>query len=470
MNKLSRTLVFIGSDWFSAGASWLLFFMYRKEFIEPQKFGYQIPIEFDRNFYSGIFLIPLLWLFLYALSGSYHEVFRKSRVRELTRTFNTSVVGVLLLFFAFLLDDTVSSYKTYYQSVFILFGIHFTLTFCLRYFLVLQQRHWISQRRIGFNTLIIGNSSRAMDLVTELERGDSQGFFLRGFIQTGNEIHADLGQTLPSLGGLNIISDVVRDKNIEEVIIAIESSQHPVLNEIINELEGLAVRIRIIPDMYDILSGSVKTTQLFGTPLITVNTAIMPEWQFALKRLIDVLVSATVLLLFWPLYLLLAAAVKMDGKGPVFYHQERIGFRGKPFSIHKFRTMRVGAEQGLPQLSGGQDDRRTRVGKVLRKYRLDELPQVWNVLVGEMSLVGPRPERQFFIDQIVQKAPHYKHLLKVRPGITSWGQVKYGYAENVDQMVDRLKFDVIYIENMSLALDFRILFYTIWVVVKGRGK
>lgn len=279
-----------------------------------------------------------------------------------------------------------------------------------------------------------------------------------------------MGSALPQLGAIQDMSAVVRDKNIEEVIIAIESSQHGILNEIINELEGVAVRIRIIPDMYDILSGSVKMTHLFGTPLVEVNTSIMPEWQFAVKRLMDLFVCISILLLFWPVYLFIAIAVKLDSKGPIFYNQQRIGFRGKPFYIHKFRTMRLDAEQSGPQLSGQHDDRRTKIGKILRKYRMDELPQVWNVIVGEMSLVGPRPERQFFIDQIVQKAPHCKHLLKVRPGITSWGQVKYGYAENVDQMVERLKFDIIYIENMSLALDFRILFYTVWVVVKGRGK
>jgi lipopolysaccharide/colanic/teichoic acid biosynthesis glycosyltransferase len=197
---------------------------------------------------------------------------------------------------------------------------------------------------------------------------------------------------------------------------------------------------------------------------------MMPYWQKSLKRIMDVGASLLFLVLFSPIYLLLVAMVKMGSKGPAFYKQERIGLNGKPFYIHKFRTMYVDAERHGPALSSREDPRITPIGKYLRRYRIDELPQFWNVLKGEMSLVGPRPERQFFIDRIIEVAPHYKHLLKVRPGITSWGQIKFGYAENVEQMVERMKFDILYVENMSLAMDFKILFYTILIILEGRGK
>jgi exopolysaccharide biosynthesis polyprenyl glycosylphosphotransferase len=226
----------------------------------------------------------------------------------------------------------------------------------------------------------------------------------------------------------------------------------------------------MIPDMYDILSGFVRISSIFGTPLIEVDALVMPQWQQSLKRVMDIFCSLFALLILTPLFILLWALIKMDSKGPVIYKQPRVGRWGKPFTIYKFRTMRVDAEKNGPALSSSADNRMTKIGKWLRKFRLDELPQFYNVLIGDMSLVGPRPERQFFIDQIVPLAPHYKLLHRVRPGITSWGQVKYGYAENVDQMVERLKYDILYIENMSLALDFKIAIYTILTILKAEGK
>jgi exopolysaccharide biosynthesis polyprenyl glycosylphosphotransferase len=209
---------------------------------------------------------------------------------------------------------------------------------------------------------------------------------------------------------------------------------------------------------------------VLGTALIEINHQIMPTWQMVLKRLIDVVVSLSVLIVLSPLYVLLAIAVKATSEGPIFFKQTRIGLHGKPFSIIKYRTMVVNAEANGPALSSKEDKRITGIGRTLRKYRLDEIPQFYNVLVGDMSLVGPRPERQFFIDQIMPVAPHYKHLQRVRPGITSWGMVKYGYAENIEQMIERLKFDILYIENMSLAMDFRIMIYTVKTIIQGRGK
>ncbi|HQV74887.1 MAG TPA: sugar transferase, partial [Flavobacteriales bacterium] len=237
-----------------------------------------------------------------------------------------------------------------------------------------------------------------------------------------------------------------------------------------NELEGTSVRIKIIPDMYDILSGSVKMTSIFGAPLIEVNPQIMPAWQFSLKRVMDICASSLALLILTPVYLVLAIAVQFSSKGPIFFRQERIGKHGRPFRIIKFRSMYSDAERDGPQLSSAKDPRITPIGRWMRRTRMDELPQFWNVLKGDMSLVGPRPERQHFIEAITEVAPHYRHLHKVRPGITSWGQVKFGYAENVEQMVRRLKYDILYIENMSLAVDLKILAYTVLIILKGDGK
>jgi exopolysaccharide biosynthesis polyprenyl glycosylphosphotransferase len=218
------------------------------------------------------------------------------------------------------------------------------------------------------------------------------------------------------------------------------------------------------------VSGQVRMNNIIGTALIEINHEVMPQWQIVLKRFLDIVVSLAVVVFFSPIFLMIALLVLMSSKGPVFFRQERLGLHAKPFKILKFRTMFIDAEQAGPQLSSTHDPRITPIGKFLRKYRLDEIPQFFNVLIGEMSLVGPRPERKFFADQIVKIAPHYKHLHRVKPGITSWGQVKYGYAENVEQMVERLKFDILYIENRSIAVDLRVLIYTVLTILQGRGK
>ena len=209
--------------------------------------------------------------------------------------------------------------------------------------------------------------------------------------------------------------------------------------------------------------------RIIGTTLVDVSFEPMPAWQANLKEMLDYFIAIVGLLLSAPVALILMAVIKTTSKGPVIFKQERIGQHGKPFHIYKFRSMYVDAEANGPALSNQTDPRVTPVGRFMRKTRLDEIPNFINVLKGEMSIVGPRPERQFYIDQLVKVAPHYLHLQKVKPGITSWGQVKYGYAENIEQMVERLKYDLLYLENMSLYIDFKIMIYTILTIFKGKG-
>ena len=209
---------------------------------------------------------------------------------------------------------------------------------------------------------------------------------------------------------------------------------------------------------------------MFDVPLVEIKHEFMPLWQFTLKRLIDVLIALLAVIFLIPFYLLLIVLIKIDSEGPVFFYQERLGINGELFKIIKFRSMYIDAEKHGPQLSGDRDSRVTKLGKVMRRYRIDEFPQFFNVLFGDMSMVGPRPERVFYANQILSRAPHYKHIRKVKPGITSWGMVRYGYASNVDEMIQRLRYDIIYIENMSLFNDLKVLIYTFKIVFQGRGK
>ncbi len=275
---------------------------------------------------------------------------------------------------------------------------------------------------------------------------------------------------LNQLGSTKDLKEIIEKNKIEEVILAGENHESEIIKSLLSKLEGKNIIIKTIPDMEDILAGSVKMNSILGAALIEISPDHMPQWEKSAKRAFDIVFSICALTLGSPLYVALAVLVKMSSKGPIFFLQERIGIHGKPFFIIKFRTMFTDAEKMGPALSKNNDPRITKTGRILRKTRLDELPQFWNVLKGDMSVVGPRPERQFYIKQIVEKAPQYYYLQKVKPGVTSWGQVKYGYAENLEEMIERLKFDLIYMENRSLLVDFKIIVHTILIVVQGRGK
>lgn len=464
-------VLFIVFDALAAALSWSLFFAYRKLFIEANLYG-KIDLVLDKNFFLGLIYIPIFWVILYFLAGNYKDVWRKSRIKELSKTFSISIIGVVLLFFTLLLDDTVGNYQAYYKTTFTLLFLHYLITVTERLFFATYIIKRLRKRILGFNTLVIGNNERTLVLINELNnKTNAQGFLIKGFVNVDNNINEHkLHSHLSYLGNYADLPEVIKKLEIEEVIIGIESNNHKELNIITDLLEDENVILRIIPDTYDLRSGSVKLENVVGTALIEINQDVMPQWQKFIKRSLDIFISILVLLGLMPVFLLVALGVKLSSPGPILFKQIRIGFRGKPFYILKFRSMYINAEQDGPALSSTNDDRRTKFGVFIRKYRFDEIPQFYNVLIGEMSLVGPRPERKFFIDQIIKIAPHYKHLQRVKPGITSWGMVKYGYAENIDEMVERLQFDILYIENRSIAIDFRIIIYTFLIILQGRGK
>ena len=471
MSRKKQVIKYLTSDLIAAGSSWTLFFIFRKIYIEPKKFGYAVPIEFETSYFLGLAILPLLWILFYYATGYYKDVFRKSRLSELSQTIGTTFVGVLTIFFILILDDTINTYTNYYLSFLVLFGLQFLLTYIPRLTFTTISAHRIHKRIIGFPTLLVGSDRTAEELYLEMEgQPKSTGSRFIGFISVKKYDRYLMSQHITHLGDLKSINKVIIENRIEEVIIAIESSEHELLKRIINLLQTTQAVIKVIPDMYDILTGMVKMSSIIGTPLIQISHDLMPTWEANLKRVFDVVVSSLALVILAPLFLFLVAGVVFSSRGPVFYSHERIGKYGEPFTIYKFRSMVRDAEKDGPALSSQHDNRITVFGKFMRKMRLDELPQFYNVLIGDMSIVGPRPERQYFIDQIVKKAPHFYHLQKVRPGITSWGQVKFGYASTVEEMIQRLKYDILYIENMSLMVDLKILIYTIKTILKASGK
>ncbi|MDA0303602.1 MAG: sugar transferase [Bacteroidetes bacterium] len=470
MNKRILIAAYVISDWLTGAASWTVLFTYRKVRIESALETTIWDVMGDFRYQMGLLAIPLFWIFIHAMAGMYQRPLKRHRILEIGQVTWTSLIGGLVLFFGLLLDDAISSYQQYYASLSVLILSHWFLTLAGRLWITTRTVKRIHSGQWSFPTLVIGGNERAVRMVEEIRslRKDP-GYRFEGFIQVnGSDTH--LEGMMPNLGKVHDIQRLIETHQIQEVIIAIGSSDHEVLELILNSLEGLNTEIRIIPDIYDILSGSVRMSSIYGAPLIEIDRQIIPQWQVSIKRLMDWTVSIIALVVLLPMLMLVGLLVLLTSKGPVFYMQERIGRHGEPFRIIKFRTMHVNAEQSGPQLSRDDDPRITPVGRFLRKSRLDEFPQFFNVIRGDMALVGPRPERAHFIDQIMERAPHYRHLQKVRPGITSWGQVKYGYAQNVDEMVQRLRFDLIYIENMSIALDFKILFYTILTVLRGSGK
>ncbi len=471
MNNRKQVLKYLVTDFLAAIISWTCFYIYRKSVIETEKFGYEIPLDFTWKFYTALVILPFFWILLFYTSGHYKNIFRRSRLKELWQTLSVTILGVIVLFFTLILDDTILDYKQYYSSLFMLTALQFLITYIPRLIITSRTIKLLRNRNIGFNTLIVGSNEKAVELFLNFEaQPKSSGNKFIGFVKVLEDTPSPLEKHLPKLGSIEFLRNVIKEHHIEEVIIAIETSENEKVNRIINTLHETNVIIKVIPTMYDILTGAVNMSTIYGAPLIEISHDIMPAWQQSMKRLIDIVASCIVMILLFPVYVFLAVGVKLSSKGPIFYSQERIGMYGKPFQIYKFRSMYTDAEKKGPQLSSKNDSRITPFGLFMRRSRLDEVPQFYNVLRGDMSLVGPRPERQHFIDLIVQQAPHYYHLHKVRPGITSWGQVKYGYAENVEEMIARLKYDLIYIENMSLYVDFKIMIYTIKTVLKGLGK
>lgn len=472
MKKIARriALSYLVADFAGSSVAWGLFYLYRKYFIETRLYGEYFRMELGNKFWLGIILIPLFFVMVYALAGFYSDPLRRSRLHEFGKSLAVTLSAVVLLFFVLILDDAVGHYSTYYRSFSVLFLIQFLLTWVPRFIITSGVSGKIHRRETGFRTIIVGSNGKAVSLLNDIRSEKvPAGNLITGYVSVDGSGGEPLASDVPWLGSSNDLVRLIGREELEEVILALEEDEYPVVEDLVNSICHLNVIVKAIPSMRNVISGHVEAGPIYATPLLRITYRKMPHWQVMVKLVMDYAVALTALVSLSPLMAVLALLIRLSGSGPVIFRQERIGRYGKPFIIYKFRSMDDGAEPDGPMLAVKGDNRITPLGRFMRKHRFDEIPNFINVLRGEMSLVGPRPERRHYIEQIMQEAPYYNRVLAVKPGITCWGQVKLGYASDVSRMLERLDYDLLYLENMSLYLDLKILFYTLGTIVKGKG-
>ncbi len=469
MNR-RRVIFYAIFDIVAALMVWLLFYLYRRITNDFVLAGGGLEYYFVPNYdlLPSVISFPIVASFVHYLTGVYNTKVRHSRLVEVFSTLVGTFFISLIIYFGMLIDDIVVSYTFYYRSFSILWGLFFVITYLFR---IVQTSIVLLKLRKGLipnNVLIVGTGDTAKK-VTEIISKDSYrtGQKIIGYIAVRDRVVVDEKLLL---GRLNVLEQVVKNHIVNEVIIAVDNMDNDMIFSIANRLIVCGVEVKFAPRLFEVVAGHVSFTNVTSEPLVDITSSRMPAWQQSVKRVFDIVVSVVGMLVLSPVYLYVAIRVKLGSPGPIFYSQERIGYEGHPFKIHKFRTMYVDAEHMGPQLSQVNDPRITPFGHVMRKYRLDELPQFWNILCGDMSIVGPRPERRYYIDQIEKIAPYYCLVYKVKPGLLSWGPIKIGYSDTVEKMVERLRYDIIYMDNMTLQTDIKILFYSIEVILLGKGQ
>ena len=424
---------------------------------------------FDIKSILDLLLLLICWMLLFFLSGYYNNVVGKSRLDEFFQTLFSVLLGAVGIFFLVILDDIPWTYRVYYNMIVYLFVSVFFFVYTFRLIITQVVAKRIRSGKITQKCIVIGTGNRALSVTREINSiYDALKYDIKGYISLPYEKETVVEKT-KIVGTIDDLGRIINHSEAEEIIIAIDPDDDRKVIRVLYTLYKYNRSIKLYAGKSRILTGSVHARTLVGIPLINLTKSNFSDCENNIKFVADRIISLFGLILFSPLFLYLALRVRIDSQGPVFFSQWRIGYRGKPFKIWKFRTMYKNDSETAPLLTIDSDPRVTPYGRIMRKFRLDELPQLWNVLKGEMSLVGPRPEQKYYIDEIIKAAPYYYLLHNVRPGITSWGMVKYGYASTVEQMIKRLQYDILYYENMSLLIDLKIIIYTIRTILTGKG-
>lgn len=469
LSAKSQVAKYVAADWLTGSVAFFIFNICRYCILGRWEgnAGGVWDYVFSVKLVAEEVTVPLLMLGVNWLSGYYNQPFGKSRLQELLTTFFSALVNTVLIYLVLLINDQTGRRIINYEVIAMLFVLLFLPAYLARLFITVRALRHFRNHQWEFRALIIGNSVNGHATARRLVGGPSRvGYNIVGFVDIPGET-SEAG-VLP-VYRLDDLEDICVRESVDQLIIAPESYNEEKVLDLLSRMFPLNLPIKISPDTFSFVTSAIRLKDIYGEPFVDLTSPTLTESSKNIKRFTDVVVSALALAVLSPVYLWLAVRVKSSSPGPVIYSQERVGLKQRPFRIYKFRTMRTDAEKDGPRLSSDEDPRITPVGKMLRKYRLDELPQFWNVLKGDMSIVGPRPERAYFIERILKKAPYYVLVNQVRPGITSWGMVKYGYASTVEQMVERTRYDLIYLANMSLYVDMKILIYTVKTVVTGKG-
>lgn len=463
MGRRKEISVLLLVDALTICGAWILYYLFRV------RSGW-LTVAIEPDFVVPMVFVYLFWLLVFWIVGLCRSWYAASRLDELALVFKTTIFGCLFLFFAIFFDDAGQSSSVSSRVLIAVYWlILFTSVSAGRLALRSFQRRMLIAGIGRHRTIIAGSAVRSRELYDQVKKFPALGHDVVGYVRLDRRRHAREEGGIPVLGSIEDLPRIIDAREVKEVLIALDSQDHDRLLDIVAKCSGRRVGLKIVPDLYDIISGQARTNQIYGFPLIEISPQLMPPWEEATKRMIDIAVAGSVLVASSPLWVLIAAAIKLDSPGPVFYGQERVGRDGVIFRMFKFRSMYQDAEKAGPQWAHRRDPRVTRVGFILRKLHFDELPQTIHVLNGQMSLVGPRPERPVFVERLTKEIPLYSRRLRVRPGITGWAQVRHKYDESIEDVRKKVQYDLYYIENMSLRMDFKILFSTVSHMLLWKG-